>query len=80
MIFVGSFSKSTEAVRRGLQATSAGKGYSKAKSQELAGQARQLAANQALSDALKLALKYGLLKAPQINDPGFVSQLVFGRR
>jgi hydrophobe/amphiphile efflux-3 (HAE3) family protein len=54
-----------------------GKGYSKAKSKALAAQARQLAANQSLSEALKLALKYGLLKAPQVNDPGFVSQLVF---
>jgi hydrophobe/amphiphile efflux-3 (HAE3) family protein len=54
-----------------------GKGYSKAKSKALAAQARQIAATQSLSDAVKLALKYGLLKAPQVNDPGFVSQLVF---
>jgi hydrophobe/amphiphile efflux-3 (HAE3) family protein len=54
-----------------------GKGYSKAKSKALASQARQIAATQSFSDALKLALKYGLLKAPQVNDPGFVSQLVF---
>ena len=54
-----------------------GKGYSKAKSKALAAQARQIAATQSFSDALKLALKYGLLKAPQVNDPGFVSQLVF---
>jgi hydrophobe/amphiphile efflux-3 (HAE3) family protein len=54
-----------------------GKGYSKAKSKELAGQARQIAATQSFSEALKLGLKYGLLKAPQVNDPGFVSQLVF---
>jgi uncharacterized protein len=54
-----------------------GKGYSKAKSKALASQAEQLAKNQALAEALKLGLKYGLLKAPQVNDPGFVSQLVF---
>jgi hydrophobe/amphiphile efflux-3 (HAE3) family protein len=54
-----------------------GKGYSKAKAKALAAQARQIAATQSFSDALKLALKYGLLKAPQVNDPGFVSQLVF---
>jgi hydrophobe/amphiphile efflux-3 (HAE3) family protein len=54
-----------------------GKGYSKAKSKALAAQARQIAATQSASEAIKLALKYGLLKAPQVNDPGFVSQLVF---
>jgi hydrophobe/amphiphile efflux-3 (HAE3) family protein len=54
-----------------------GKGYSKAKSKKLASQAAQIAQTQSFSDALKLALKYGLLKAPQANDPGFVSQLVF---
>ncbi len=54
-----------------------GKGYSKAKAKALAAQARQIAATQSFSDAVKLALKYGILKAPQVNDPGFVSQLVF---
>lgn len=54
-----------------------GKGYSKAKSKALASQARQIAAAQSASEAIKLGLKYGLLKAPQVNDPGFVSQLVF---
>jgi hydrophobe/amphiphile efflux-3 (HAE3) family protein len=54
-----------------------GKGYSKAKAKALAAQAQQIAATQSFSDAVKLALKYGLLKAPQVNDPGFVSQLVF---
>jgi hydrophobe/amphiphile efflux-3 (HAE3) family protein len=54
-----------------------GKGYSKAKSKALAAQAQQIAATQSATEAIKLALKYGLLKAPQVNDPGFVSQLVF---
>jgi hydrophobe/amphiphile efflux-3 (HAE3) family protein len=54
-----------------------GKHYSKAKAKALATQAAQIAGTQAFSDAAKLALKYGLLKAPQVNDPGFVSQLVF---
>jgi len=54
-----------------------GKGYSKAKAKALAAQAQQIAATQSASEAIKLALKYGLLKAPQVNDPGFVSQLVF---
>ena len=38
---------------------------------------RQIAADPVLQRRAKLALKYGLLKAPQVNDPGFVSQLVF---
>ncbi|MCW2985689.1 MAG: hypothetical protein JWR63_3259, partial [Conexibacter sp.] len=54
-----------------------GQHYSVARAKRVADQAKQLATAQALSDAMKLALKYGLLKAPQVNDPGFVSQLVF---
>jgi len=53
------------------------KHYSVARSKDLAQKAGDLARYQALSDSVKLALKYGLLKAPQVNDPGFVSQLVF---
>jgi hydrophobe/amphiphile efflux-3 (HAE3) family protein len=54
-----------------------GKGYSKARARKVAGQVRDLAIQQSLKDAIQLALKYGVLKAPQVNDPGFVSQLVF---
>ena len=66
-----------EAVQRGLPA-GAGQGLLEG---EVQGAGRAGAAARAdtsrCSDALKLALKYGLLKAPQVNDPGFVSQLVF---
>jgi hydrophobe/amphiphile efflux-3 (HAE3) family protein len=54
-----------------------GRKYSKAKARQVAEQAQQLAMAQSLKDALQLALKYGILKAPNINDPGFVAQLVF---
>jgi hydrophobe/amphiphile efflux-3 (HAE3) family protein len=54
-----------------------GRGYSTAKAKALANQAAQLAQAQAASDGIKLALKYGLLEAPQVNNPGFVAQLVF---
>jgi hypothetical protein len=54
-----------------------GKGYSKARARKVAGQVRDLAIQQSFKDAIQLALKYGVLKAPQVNDPGFVSQLVF---
>ncbi|HET6508346.1 MAG TPA: MMPL family transporter [Baekduia sp.] len=53
------------------------KRYSVARSKKLATQAQQLAEYQALTQAAQIALKYGLLKAPEVNDPGFVSQLVF---
>jgi uncharacterized protein len=54
-----------------------GQNYSVARAKKVAAQAEQLAQAQSLSEAMKLALKYGILKAPQVNDPGFVSGLVF---
>jgi hypothetical protein len=53
------------------------KKYSKARARKVAQQVKDLALTQSLKDAIQLALKYGILKAPQVNDPGFVSQLVF---
>jgi hypothetical protein len=54
-----------------------GKHYSKAKAKSLATQAETLAYNQSISQAIALALKYGIVSEPQVNDPGFVSKLVF---
>src|SRR4051812_3309053 len=51
--------------------------YSVARAKKVAAQARELAQYQALANAMKLALKYGILKQPQINDPGFIAQIVF---
>jgi hydrophobe/amphiphile efflux-3 (HAE3) family protein len=53
------------------------KKYSVARAKKVAAQARDIAQYQALADAMKLAIKYGILKAPQLNDPGFVAQIVF---
>src|SRR4051812_7573532 len=53
------------------------KKYSVARAKKVAVQARDLAQYQALANAMKLALKYGILKQPQINDPGFIAQIVF---
>ncbi|HMJ36801.1 MAG TPA: MMPL family transporter [Baekduia sp.] len=53
------------------------KKYTKARARKVAQQVKDLAMVQSLKDAFQLALKYGILKAPQVNDPGFVSQLVF---
>src|SRR4051794_38247057 len=54
-----------------------GKGYSVGRARKVAAQARDLAQYQALSDAVKLAIRYGILKAPTLNDPGFIAQIVF---
>ncbi|HWI74285.1 MAG TPA: MMPL family transporter, partial [Baekduia sp.] len=54
-----------------------GQGYSVARAKKVATQAGQLARAQSLEAAMKLAIKYGLLKAPTVNDPGFISSLVF---
>jgi hydrophobe/amphiphile efflux-3 (HAE3) family protein len=55
----------------------AAQGQSRAQQELLAGQARQLVRTEFLRDTLRLALQYGLRGIPQLNDPGFVSQLVF---
>ena len=52
-------------------------GRSKAEADQLAKQARQLVNAQFLRDVYSIALKYGLRDAPRIDDPNFVSRLVF---
>jgi hydrophobe/amphiphile efflux-3 (HAE3) family protein len=54
-----------------------GKGYTKAAARKAALQIRELSQLQNFRAAAQIALKYGILKAPNVNDPGFVSQLVF---
>ncbi|MCW3000301.1 MAG: superfamily protein-like exporter, partial [Solirubrobacterales bacterium] len=55
----------------------ASRGYSKARQDQVADEASSLVQNQFASEAIKLALSYGLTGIPQINDPAFVSKLVF---
>lgn len=55
----------------------AARGYSKARQAQAAAAAAQVVSSQFQATYVKLALKYGLTKIPQINDPQFVSQLVF---
>jgi hydrophobe/amphiphile efflux-3 (HAE3) family protein len=52
-------------------------GRSRAEADRLARQARQLVNAQFLRDVYSIALKYGLRDAPRIDDPQFVSRLVF---
>ncbi|MBI5104231.1 MAG: MMPL family transporter, partial [Solirubrobacterales bacterium] len=53
------------------------KGYSVAQAKTLAKQAEDLVGQQFLRDTLRLVLRYGITKQPQLNDTQFVSQLVF---
>jgi hydrophobe/amphiphile efflux-3 (HAE3) family protein len=75
--------KKAELDQRGAAAAAAAtkiaktRGYSKARQRKFADQARQLAFTQFVSEAMKLALRYGLTTAPALGNPEFVSQVVF---
>lgn len=71
--------KTAQAERAGTAARKLAKeqGYSKARQDQVAGQARDLVFNEFVRDAAALALKYGITKVPQLNDTGFIFQLVF---
>jgi hydrophobe/amphiphile efflux-3 (HAE3) family protein len=53
------------------------RGFSEQRARRYAQQARELVNAQFTRDVLQLALRYGLRAAPQLNDPSFVSTLVF---
>jgi uncharacterized protein len=55
------------------------RGDPRAEQERLARAAAQAVQAQFINDALRLALKYGINGPPQINDPSFVSTLVFDR-
>jgi predicted RND superfamily exporter protein len=65
--------KAEEAARK----VAAAQGRSPQEQERLARQARDLVFGQSFSDALGLALRYGLSRVPQLNDPDFVLKLVF---
>ena len=52
-------------------------GFSKAREDRAARAAEQAVSNEFTKQYVQLALKYKITKLPQINDPAFVSQLVF---
>jgi hydrophobe/amphiphile efflux-3 (HAE3) family protein len=54
-----------------------GKGMSPGRARELAASARKLVRAQFTTQVMGLALKYGLRSYPRLNDPAFVSSLVF---
>jgi hydrophobe/amphiphile efflux-3 (HAE3) family protein len=53
------------------------RGYSQARAERFAKQARELVNAQYTRDVLQIALRYGLTGVPQLNDTSFVSKLVF---
>ncbi len=68
--------KADEVAQAARQAAAA-KGYSKARQNKLALEARQLVYAQFVKQTLSLALQYGLTSVPAINNTEFVSQLWF---
>ncbi len=53
------------------------RGMSQSRAEQLGEQARQAAQQPFLGQLLQLGVRYGLRGIPQLNDPAFVSQLVF---
>ena len=79
----GILSESSQAQQQVQQAETAAralaqaKHYPRAKQDQLAAAAGQLALNQFIQQALSLAVKYGLTSTPSIDNPDFVGQLWF---
>jgi hydrophobe/amphiphile efflux-3 (HAE3) family protein len=79
----GFAAKQEEAAAKGNAAAAAARkiarqrGMSPAEQDRLAASAKKLALQQFVRDSLSIALRYGLTTVPQVNNPEFVSQLVF---
>ena len=79
----GFFAKQNEASIQGTQAADAARkiakkqGLPRAEQDRVANQAMGLANYQFMREALTLALRYNLTSIPEINNPQFVSELVF---
>jgi hypothetical protein len=69
--------REAEQVARAARKVAAAQGKSAAEQERLASQARELSLAQSLTDAQGLALRFGLSRIPQLNDPDFVTKLVF---
>ena len=67
--------KAAQADRAAFAARSQGRSEKEAK--KLGEQARQLVFAEFVRSTFQLALKYGITSAPQLNDPSFVSRIVF---
>ncbi|MEA2272983.1 MAG: uncharacterized protein QOI98_1691, partial [Solirubrobacteraceae bacterium] len=75
--------KQADAAAKGRAAADAARkiarrqGLSKARQDQYANDAKQLALQQFVRESMSIALRYGLTSVPQVNNPEFVSQLVF---
>src|SRR4051794_37774335 len=67
-------------VARAARKLALARGMSPAQANQLAQQAAQLRAAQFERDVIALALKYGITSAPTLNNPQFVSRLVFSNK
>jgi hydrophobe/amphiphile efflux-3 (HAE3) family protein len=56
------------------------RGYSRPRADRVAAQARELVRAEYLRDVAQLALRYGITSIPRVDDPAFVSTLVFDAR
>src|SRR3954451_7852709 len=78
--FAGQQAAESQREQRAMEAArklAAAQGRGKAVQERLASQARQLVRAEYFRDTLRLALNYNIRSLPRINDPDFVSQLVF---
>ena len=62
---------------KAARALARSQGRSEKEARKLGEQAKQLVLAEFVRNTLQLALKYGITSAPQLNDPSFVSRIVF---
>jgi uncharacterized protein len=66
-----------ERAAKAARALARSQGRSAAEARKLGDQAKQLVFAEFVRNTFQLALKYGITSAPQLNDPSFVSRIVF---
>ena len=69
--------KRSDRAARAAREIAKDRGYSKARQDDVAKQARQLVNAEFTRQVAQLALRYGITSEPSITDPNFVSKLVF---
>src|SRR5215210_483798 len=66
-----------ERAARAARSLARARGRSEREARRLGEQAKQLVLAEFVRNTVQLALKYGITSAPQLNDPSFVSRIVF---
>jgi len=72
--------RDAEAASKAAYKLARARGSSVAAAQTYAAQAKQLVTAKFYKDVLALAIRYGITSAPSLNDPKFISRLVFDNR